>query len=156
MTHASHVPYEHRQAATWLTVTLCAAAAFSAALGLVSGDRAGRLVGTGVALVLLIVAWLFHGLRARVTHEAVHAAFGPGWIARRIPLADIEDVRAVRNRWWYGWGIRLTPHGWLFNIAGLDAVEVTFRGGKHFRIGTDEPEALVDAIQARLPRSAGA
>lgn len=154
MRDAPGASYEHRQSATWVIALLLFAAAFTAALGLLGG--AGTRPVSVMALVFLAVAWLFNGLTVRVTDETVSAAFGPGLIARRIPLRDVEDARVVRNHWWYGWGIRLTPHGWLFNIAGLDAVEVTFRGGKHFRIGTDEPEALVDAIQARLPRSAGA
>ena len=35
---------------------------------------------------------------------------------------------------------------WLvWNISGLDTVELTYRDGKKFRIGTDEPEVLLDA-----------
>jgi hypothetical protein len=37
----------------------------------------------------------------------------------------------------------------LFNVSGLDAVEVELVDGKRIRIGTDEPQALVAAIRAR-------
>ena len=56
-------------------------------------------------------------------------------------------VTQVRNRWWWGFGIRWTPHGWMWNISGLDAVELTYHNGKKFRIGTDEPEALLEALK---------
>jgi hypothetical protein len=62
-------------------------------------------------------------------------------------VQEIRDARAVRNRWFYGWGIRLTPHGWMFNVSGLDAVELDLPNGRRFRNGTDEPERLLAAIR---------
>ena len=35
----------------------------------------------------------------------------------------------------------------VWNISGLDAVELTYHNGKKFRIGTDEPEALLEALK---------
>ena len=62
-------------------------------------------------------------------------------------MADIVDARRVRNSWWHGWGIRKVQRGWMYNIAGYDAVELELRSGKVFRIGTDEPGALLAAIE---------
>ena len=76
--------------------------------------------------------------------------FGLGIIRRTIALADVTGCTVVRNPWWYGWGIRLIPHGWMWNVAGLDAVELQFRTGRRFRIGTDDPEGLAAAIRWRL------
>lgn len=42
---------------------------------------------------------------------------------------------------------QLTPHGWLFNVSGLDAVELELINNRRFRIGTDEPQRLIAAIQ---------
>ena len=61
-------------------------------------------------------------------------------------MDQIADARQVRNRWYYGWGIRRVPGAWMFNISGLDAVELTLRSGKRFRLGTDDPQGLVFAI----------
>jgi len=36
----------------------------------------------------------------------------------------------------------------LWNVSGLRAVEFLLKDGSRFRIGTDEPEALVKAIEA--------
>jgi hypothetical protein len=58
------------------------------------------------------------------------------------------SVTPVRNRWWYGFGIRLTPHGWLYTVRGLDAIEVRLSNGRTFRVGTDDQATLV----ARLER----
>ena len=43
-------------------------------------------------------------------------------------------------------GIRLTRHGWMWNISGLDAVELEYKDGKKFRIGTNQPQKLCQAI----------
>jgi len=55
-------------------------------------------------------------------------------------------VQIVRNPWYYGSGIHLTPYGWLYNISGFDTVQITMSGGKSFKIGTDEPVGLEKAI----------
>jgi hypothetical protein len=103
-----------------------------------------------VLLLMLLVGLLFYNLTVEVTQDAITATFGIGLIKRRIALSGVVDARAVRNKWWYGWGIRLTPHGWLWNVSGFDAVELEYTNGKRFRIGTDEPERLTAAIvQAR-------
>ena len=76
--------------------------------------------------------------------------FGPGLFRKGFAVAEVSDARMVRNRWYYGWGIRYTPHGWLFNVSGFDAVQIELRSGKKYRIGTDEPKKLCEAITAAI------
>ena len=105
-------------------------------------------VVTGVALgTLLLCILLFYSLTVEVSTDELVASFGPGVIRKRFRMADIHAARAVRNPWYYGWGIRLTPHGWLFNISGFDAVELELKDNRKFRIGTDDPQGLIAAIQ---------
>lgn len=103
-----------------------------------------------VAVVVALIIGNFGSLNVRVDSKAVTLSFGVGLISRTIPLDRIEAVEEVRNRWWYGWGIRLTPRGWLWNVSGLDAVELRYRGGGVFRIGTDDPAGLRAALESRL------
>jgi hypothetical protein len=42
---------------------------------------------------------------------------------------------------------RITPHGWLYNVSGLDAVEIQLCSGKKFRIGTDQSSELTSILQ---------
>ena len=100
--------------------------------------------------VLFLVLLLFHALTVEIRHGQLRIRFGIGLIRKTIAIRDIEQVEAVRNRWWYGWGIRLTPHGWLFNVSGLDAVQVRLHNGRSYRIGTDEPEKLRAAIEEAM------
>jgi hypothetical protein len=100
---------------------------------------------TTAALVGLVLV-LFSTLTVIVRDGAMDVFFGPGLIRRRIPLGRIREVRVVKTPWYYGWGIRLTPTGWLWNVSGLDGVEVQFDDGHRFRVGSDEPNRLAEAL----------
>jgi hypothetical protein len=94
-----------------------------------------------------ILAILFSSLTVKVDNEELVFYFGPGFWTRRFALDDIIGVEVVRNSALYGWGIRYTHHGWLYNVSGLWAVELTIRGEGQIRIGTDEPETLKRAVE---------
>ena len=108
------------------------------------------LLSLGVLLVILV---LFSSLTVEIDAEHLRIHFGIGLIRERFPLDQIETCLPVRNSWLHGWGIRLTSHGWLYNVSGLDAVELKMKNGKACRIGTDEPEALTAVLQVALDRA---
>ncbi len=103
-------------------------------------------IALAVLIVLVVSAIIFSTLTVKIENGILEIRFGIGILRKRFPLKDIESCKRVRNKWYYGWGIRLTPHGWLYNVSGLDAVEIKMKSGKKYRIGTDEPEKLVNAI----------
>ncbi|MBM44248.1 MAG: hypothetical protein CMJ36_04460 [Phycisphaerae bacterium] len=96
--------------------------------------------------VLLVIMFLFHSLSVEIDAESIGLSFGPGLIRKRIALSEIVSCRPVRNSWLLGFGIRYVFDGWMWNVSGLDAVQLTFADGRHFRIGTDEPDVLSRAI----------
>ena len=104
----------------------------------------------GVALIvvvtLVICAILFSTLTISIGNGVLYAKFGPGLIWKTVKLAELVSCRVIQIRWWYGWGIHLTPHGWLYNVSGYGAVEITLRSGKRFCLGSDEPAELCEAI----------
>ena len=104
---------------------------------------AGFVLALGVLLV-----W-FSRLEVTVDDSRVQAAFGLGRPSRTIPLTEVVGAERVRNRWWYGFGVRRAPQGWMYNVWGLDAVDVIRADGTRFRIGTDDPDALTAAIVLR-------
>ena len=101
-------------------------------------------------IIMVIVSAIFTRLTVSVDGQMLKIQFGLGVIRKGFPLEDIEEYSVVKNRWYYGWGIRLTPHGWLFNIAGLSAVEIQMKSGKRYRIGTDDPDNLAKALDEVL------
>jgi hypothetical protein len=100
-----------------------------------------------VSIILLVCLVLFYRLKVTIDNETLCASFGPGIIRKKVPLGEIAGCEPIRIRWWYGWGIHLTPFGWLYNVSGFDAVTITLRNGKKFALGTNDPHGLVAAIQ---------
>ena len=105
-----------------------------------------------VVLGFAIALALFSRLTVRVDHEALTLHFGIGLVHRRFPLAGVADVQVVRSRWWHGWGIHWFGNGWLYNVSGLDAVQLSYGDGRAVRVGTDEPQQLLGAIREALQR----
>ena len=99
-----------------------------------------------------VLAVLFSSLTVQVTDRELVFYFGPGFWTRRFALDDIVSAEVVRNSALYGWGIRYTRHGWLYNVSGLRAVQLNIRGEGQIRIGTDEPEALKQALEEATAR----
>lgn len=105
-----------------------------------------------VGLIPLIwVAWVFSEFTVEVRSDQLVWFFRSGILQKRLALADIKQAKPVRNRWWYGWGIHLTPKGWLYNVSGFCAVEILTKAGHRYRLGTDVPEELAAEIVSRLP-----
>lgn len=58
------------------------------------------------------------GRRHRRDRSSINLRFGLTPFRKRIPLSDISSCQQVRNRWYYGWGIRYIGIGWLYNVSG--------------------------------------
>ncbi len=102
-------------------------------------------------LFLLIAVLLFYGLTISVTRENIRLRFGIGLITIKIKLNSIKDCKLVKNRWYYGVGIRLIPHGILYNAHGLSALELAFKNKKRIvRIGTSNTEKLKKEIEQQI------
>jgi hypothetical protein len=145
------VIYEHKQVnrLMWLLTIPIAAAVIAV------GRDAGLLLAPVLAAVGGLTVVGFSSLTVTVTPASVTWKFGPGVFQKRLSVEDIHGARAVRNRWWYGWGIHLTPNGWLYNVGGLDAIELELADERKVRIGTDEPERLLAAIRQVIPAHRG-
>lgn len=122
---------------------------FLVALGPVIPDRRAFYVLAPMIIVLTLVTMLFTTLTIEADAQELRWHFGPGVWRKKISRRDIVSAKAVRNPWWYGLGIHRTPHGWLYNVAGLDAVEVGLASGVTVRLGTDEPDKLAAVLHTR-------
>ena len=121
-------------------------------LVLVSNETRAAAPWTIVALygTLALAFAAFYRLKVTVDPDRIRAVFGIGLIRKEIPVADVLRADVVRTRVWWGYGIHWTPSGWLYNVAGRHAVRLEVRGGRAVMIGTDQPDALRAAIDARL------
>jgi len=141
--------YEHTQIGhviIWSLFVLAVLFAINATFGS-SPHRESFLV---VSVVLLITLTLSYKLTITINEETLCASFGIGMIRKRVSVAEIAACGPIRIRWWYGWGIHLTPYGWLYNVAGSDAVAIRLRDGRKFALGTDDPPGLAEAIRGAI------
>jgi len=134
--------YEHTQIGHVIIWSLFAIILIASA-GLIS-HRTPPLI---VSMILLLCVVLFYKLTIRIENETLCASFGPGIIRKKVRLAEIIGCEPIRIRWWYGWGIHLTPYGWLYNVSGFKAVAITLRDGRKFALGTNDPQGLTTAIR---------
>jgi len=138
--------YRHTQFSRLLALGFLAMAAVCGYVVLVSG----QWLAAAMMILLLITMAVFSSLTTSVGDGFLEVWFGSGIVRRKLGLTQIESVSVVHNPWYFGWGIHWTPDGWLWNVFGSRAVELHFRDGRRFRIGTDEPENLAAAIRAEI------
>ena len=136
--------YKHTQIGYLMLIAIGVAILFILGAILTQG---GNWILFSVLLLLIVCVILFATLTVKIQNNTLIWYFGPGFWHKQISLSDIQDCEVVRNHWYYGWGIRLTPHGWLYNVSGLSAVQIRLKNGKQIRIGTDTPEELYKAIK---------
>ena len=101
-------------------------------------------------IIVLIALGTFSRLTVTVDDQMIKIQFGLKIIRKAFALKEIEACRVVKNPWYYGWGIRFTPRGWLYNVSGFSAIELQMKHGKHYRIGTDDPDNLAEALEKAL------
>jgi hypothetical protein len=140
------MPYHHTQWGTLILLICLAIAVIAAAILWLTGTRA-------MLFTLFIVgglAILFCALTVDISGNELRWYFGPGFWSYRLALDDIQTVAIVRNHWWNGWGIRAAPGFTLYNVSGLDAVELKLKSGEIRRIGTDDPQGFAAALNAQM------
>ena len=140
--------YRHTQSGTAILVT-CTAIAVTGAI------VAWRITGQPATLIAMLIVLagicvVFHSLTVEVESGEVSWYFGPGLWTYRLAFDEIRSVRVVRNQWWNGFGIRKAPGLALYNVSGLDAIELKLTSGEIRRIGTDDPNGLAAALNAGL------
>jgi len=136
--------YKHTQVG-YLIITVMAAV--MVLIGIVLANAGINWIAIGVLVIIAVTLVLFSSLTVVIWEEELEVRFGPGPIRKRFKLNEIESCQVVKNPWYYGWGIRLTPHGMLFRVSGFRAVQIKLRTGKKFQIGTDVPQELERAIR---------
>ncbi|HEV2721172.1 MAG TPA: hypothetical protein VG323_14210 [Thermoanaerobaculia bacterium] len=146
MTH-----YRHTQIGWLIIVFMGAGAAIFAAILAHSGMS---IIALGGLIVMAAMLAIFSTLTIEVTDEEFRFHFTFGLFGREIPLPAIAKCVEVENSVLYGWGIRVTPVGKLYNVSGAKAVELRMRGGDRLCVGSDEPARVCAVLEPLLTRYA--
>lgn len=133
---------------TLAVLVLFARAYMMAAAEPPSVDSGTNLLVTAIMTLILLILASFCTLQVSIDEEYLQIKFGYGIYRKKFSLHDIISAESVKNHWYYGWGIRgwLWPKMCIFNVSGFDAVQIKLKNGKIYRIGTDEPKKLEEAI----------
>ena len=146
--------YKHTQisylilAATLVVLVLFVWAYLTASMEAPSYDSGTNLAVTAIMTIIVLVLASFVTLQVAIDEKYLRIKFGYGIFRKKFALEDIASAKAVRNHWYYGWGIRVWfwPKMIIYNVSGFDAVEIVLKNGKVYRIGTDDPKNLEQAI----------
>lgn len=105
---------------------------------------------TGLLIISLVFATsllLFFQMKTLVDGKKIQVTFGIGLIKKIIRISDIDHIDIVRNKWYHGIGIRMLKNGWLYNIQGLNAIELKMKNSQSIiRIGTADSKKLKKEI----------
>jgi hypothetical protein len=138
--------YSHRQIG-WLTGGVPLVLTLGVAV--LVGIRAAMWPGLFMAALGVVAALLFGSLKVTVDETTVRWAFGVGLIRKHMLIRHIRSARVATTPLSAGWGIRLVPGGWLYNVAGRQAIELIHHDGGRTLLGTDDPAGLLGALRAR-------
>lgn len=141
------LPYRHTQVGKLVLALVAIPVVVLVLVTVLVEVEIGALVTLGLLLIAML---LFSTITVEVDRDSIGIRFGPGLVHKRFPLSDVRGVKVVRNEWFYGWGIRRLPTGWLYCVSGLDAVELEMVDGTRHRVGTDRPRDLESAIREAL------
>lgn len=101
-----------------------------------------------LTLFLLLCLALFPFLNIQITEEFILLNYG--FIRKTMRINEIKNTSIVKLPWYFGWGIRWTPEGWLYRVSGFNAVKIEMKSGKIIFVGSDEADKLNKAILSQL------
>ena len=139
--------YRHTQIGYFLLIAYSAVILIFCYLIIVTDFHPVALAGL---IIMLTALGLFATLTVSVSDQKIKIKFGLGILRKSFLLKDVQAYQVVKNPWYYGWGIRYTPPGWIFGVSGLSAIELKMKSGKIYRIGTDDPRSFAQALDEAL------
>jgi hypothetical protein len=88
---------------------------------LLTAAGTSSLLTLTVLAVTAVALALFSALTVEVGNHTLTCRFGVGLIRRDIPLQDVEQIRAVVNPWYVGWGDPLDPR----KVLGVECLRLS-------------------------------
>jgi len=96
--------------------------------------------------ILGAVIAVFGTLTVSIDRAHLKIRLGVGLFRRTIPLKEIREVTVSKIPWWLGSGIRWYRGKMIYNVSGLQALEITLENNKMILLGTSEPNLLKQKI----------
>jgi hypothetical protein len=141
-------PYRHTQAGTVVRWAVLAGLLPLPALYLLPiPPMLVVVIVTVLVSVPVLLIFLLWSLTIEVSPAHFKFWFGPGWIGKTVPMARVAGCEPMDKKI-MAWGIHWAgpTKGWLYNVSGFQAVVVSLEDGTRFMVGTDEPQAVCEAV----------
>jgi transcriptional regulator with XRE-family HTH domain len=138
--------YRHKQ---WAWFTFTAMPLIAVAL-LAAQDHFNILPPAALGVifgVLTVVTLIFSSMTIEVNESEISWFFGPGAFRKSLALEEVGNYKVVKNPIWMGFGIHAYGTGWIYNVSGLLGIEIELKGGSFIRLGSNEPNYLLAAIE---------
>ena len=141
-----------RSTLAWLILALQIIPLIILVVGLLTGDIEA-IVGAVAAFVIigLVQLWILTArLVTVVDQDALRISFRWLWPSRTIKHSDIGRYEARTYGLFDsgGWGVHYALAGWTYNVSGNRGVALTLKNGSRLLVGSQQPEALVRALDA--------
>lgn len=111
----------------------------------------GRLLSALVTIAMFLLGLaLFYALTVQISDGKLKFWFGMGLIRKTYALDEIQSSREVKDPWYYFWGIKTIPGGWLYAVAPGEAVEIVLKDEKIIHVGTNQSRKLKEALDQAM------
>jgi hypothetical protein len=135
-------------AVTFITVLVLLTLSFLYEWGTNPIDKGGYIF---MMLLFGSVLLMFYGMTVIITDNEIMIRFGIGLITKKIKLSEIQSVATMKYPVYFGYGVRITPGGVLFNVNGRHAVEIILKNKKKtVQIGTNDWDNLRNVIESAI------
>jgi len=105
-------------------------------------DTSGRIY-VGLSALMLVCALAFYRIVIEVDENQISFKLGIGLFKRTYQINDLTSCSSVRCSFISGFGIRKIANGWLYNVSGLDTIELRFNDTKDIiQIGTNKSDEI--------------
>jgi hypothetical protein len=110
-------------------------------------------LGIGLLVVGLFILALasFYSFTIQIVAGELTFWFGFGVGRKSFAINEIQSIDIVDTPWYYFWGIKSIPGGWLYSIApGGEALELVLGDSKKIQLGTNHPTEIKERIEILL------
>jgi len=117
------------------------------------GDTSG-LIYVGLSALMLVCVLTFYKIVIEVGENQISFKLGIGLLKRTYQINDLTSCTPVRCSLMSGFGIRRIANGWLYNISGLDAIELRFEDKRNIiRIGTNKSDEIASLVSSLIKQT---
>lgn len=105
------------------------------------------LIYVGLSALMLACILFTYRIVIEIDENQISFKFGIGLLKRTYQINELTSCSSVRCSLLNGFGIRKIANGWLYNISGLNAIELRFNDKKSIiRIGTNNSDEIVNLV----------